>query len=70
MSPFEQQEERALVDAAADAERHSDATSMAAVVKSLTCAVPATALEIATVKAAEADSRAAIKALEDYQHSH
>jgi hypothetical protein len=54
MSPFEQQEERALVAAAARAERHSYATSMAAVVKSLTSAEPATALEIAEVKAAEA----------------
>ena len=43
---------------------------MAAVVKSLTSAEPATAQEIAVVKAAEADSRAAIKALEDYQQSH
>ena len=50
--------------AAARAERHSYATSMAAVVKSLTSAEPATALEIAEVKAAEAASRAAIKALE------
>jgi hypothetical protein len=70
MSPFEQQEERALVAAASRAERHSYATSMAAAVKSLTCAEPATAQEIAEVKAAEADSRAAIKALEDYQRSH
>ena len=70
MSPSEQQEERALVAAAARAERHSYATSMAAVIKSLTSAEPATALEIAAVKVAEADSRAAIKALEDYQHSH
>jgi hypothetical protein len=35
---------------------------MAAVVKSLTSAEPATAQEIAAVKAAEADSRPAIKA--------
>ena len=43
---------------------------MAAVVKSLTSAEPATAQELADVKAAEAESRAAIKALEDYQHRH
>jgi hypothetical protein len=70
MSPFEHQEERALVEAAACAERHSYAISMAAVVKSLTSAEPATAEEIAAVKAAEAGSRAAIKALEDYQRCH
>ena len=70
MSPLEQQEERALIASAALAERHNYATSMAAVVKSLTSAEPATAQEIAAVKAAEAASRAAIKALEDYQQSH
>ena len=70
MSPEEQQEEQALVDAAARAERRSYAVSMAAVVKSLTSAEPATADEIAEVKSAEADSRAAIKALEDFQHRH
>jgi len=70
MSPFEQQEERALVAAAARAERHNYATSMAAVVKSLTSAEPASAEEIAALKAAEAGSRAAIKALEDYQRCH
>jgi len=70
MSPFEQQEERALADAAECAERHSYAISMAAVVKSLTSAEPASAEEIAALKAAEAGSRAAIKALEDYQRCH
>jgi hypothetical protein len=70
MSLFEQQEERALAEAAVCAERRSYALSMAAVVKSLTSAEPATAQELADVKAAEAESRAAIKALEDYQHSH
>jgi len=70
MSPEEQQEEQVLVDAAACAERRSYAVSMAAVVKSLTSAEPATADEIAEVKSAEAESRAAIKALEDFQHRH
>ena len=70
MSPQEQEEEQVLVDAAATAERRSYAVSMAAVVKSLTSAEPATALEIAEVKSAEADSKAAIKALEDFQHHH
>jgi hypothetical protein len=69
-SKEQQQEERALVDAAACAERHSYAISMAAVIKSLTSAEPATAQEIAAVRMAEAGSRAAIKALEDYQRSH
>jgi hypothetical protein len=69
-SKEQQQEERALVDAAERAERHSYAISMAAVVKSLTSAEPATAQEIAAVKAAEAGSRAANKALEDYQRCH
>jgi hypothetical protein len=62
MSLFEQQE-RALANAAACAERRSYALSMAAVVKSLTSAEPATDLETAAVKAAEAESREAIKAL-------
>jgi hypothetical protein len=66
----QEQDERALVDAAACAERRSYAVSMAAVVKSLTSAQPATVEEIAEVTAAEADSRAAIKALEDYQRRH
>jgi hypothetical protein len=70
MSPFEQQEERALADAAERAERHNYAIGMAAVVKSLTSAEPASAEEIAALKAAEAGSRAAIKALEDYQRCH
>jgi hypothetical protein len=70
MSPEQQKEERALVDAAACAERRSYAVSMAAVVKSLTSAVPVTAEETAEVKAAEAESRAAIRALEDYQLRH
>ena len=67
MFPCERQEERALQDAAERAERHSYAIGMAAVVKSLTSTEPATAEEIAAVKAAEAGSRAAIKALEDYR---
>ena len=70
MSLLEPQRERALIEAAQSAERHSYAISMAAAVKSLTCAEPATALEIAAVKEAEAGSRAAIKALEEYQRSH
>lgn len=64
----DQQEERALADAAVCAERRSYALSMAAVVKSLTSPEPATALELADLQAAEADTRAAIKALEAYQH--
>lgn len=70
MSPEERQEEQVLVDAAASAERRSYAVSMAAVVKSLTSAEPATAREIAEVKLAETESRAAIKALEDFQQHH
>ena len=70
MSLLEQQEERALANAAVCAERRSYALSMAAVVKSLTSADPATELETAAVKAAETESRDAIKALEDYQRSH
>jgi hypothetical protein len=66
----QEQEERALVDAAACAERRSYAVSMAAVVKSLTSAQPATVEEIAEVAAAEASARAAIEALEDYQRRH
>jgi hypothetical protein len=66
----EEQEEKMLVDAAASAERRSYAVSMAAVVKSLTCAEPATAEDLAVVKLAEAESRAAVKALEDFQHRH
>lgn len=70
MSPKEKEEEKILVDAAARAERRNYAVSMAAVVKSLTSADPATASDIAEVKAAEAESKAAIKALEDFQHHH
>lgn len=70
MSSKQEQEERVLVDAAACAERRSYAISMAAAVKSLTSAAPATALEIADVKAAEVESQAAIKALADYQRRH
>lgn len=70
MAPKQEEEERALVDAAACAERRSYALSMAAVVKSLTSAEPATAAEIAEANAAEAASRTAIKALEDYQARH
>jgi hypothetical protein len=70
MSPKEQQEEQVLVDAAASAERRSYAVSMAAVVKSLTSAEPATAEELAELKSAETASRAAIKALEDFQNHH
>lgn len=66
----DQQEERALADAAVCAERRSYALSMAAVVKSLTSPEPATALELADLQAAETETRAAIKALEDYQHRH
>ena len=66
----DQQEERALADAAVCAERRSYALSMAAVVKSLTSPDPATALELADLQAAEAETQAAIKALEDYQHRH
>jgi hypothetical protein len=66
----QEEEERALADAAACAERRSYAISMAAAVKSLTSADPATALEIADMKAAEADSRAAIMALEAYRNRH
>jgi len=70
MSFEPQEEERALADAAACAERRSYALSMAAVVKSLTSADPATAKEVADVTAAEAESRAAIKALQDYHDRH
>jgi len=63
----QQQEERALANAAVCAERRSYAISMAAVVKSLTSAEPATAQELADVQAAEAEVREAIKALEDFQ---
>ncbi len=70
MSRKEQQEEQVLIDAAACAERRAYAVSMAAVVKSLTSAEPATAAEIAEVKSAEAESKAAIKALEDFQDHH
>lgn len=69
MSPKEQ-EEKMLFDAAARAERRNYAVSMAAVVKSLTSADPATAHDIAEVKSAEAESRAAIKALEEFQYRH
>jgi len=69
-SKDQQKEERVLADAAACAERHSYALSMAAVVKSLTSPEPATAQELADVQAAERDAQTAIKALEDYQHRH
>ncbi|CAN5274624.1 hypothetical protein BH10PSE6_BH10PSE6_19500 [soil metagenome] len=69
MSP-EQEEEHALVDAAACAERRRYAVSMAAVVKSLTSAEAATAGEIAEATSAEAAARTAIKALEDYRSRH
>ncbi len=68
MSPKEQEEEQVLVAAAASAERRSYAVSMAAAVKSLTSAEPATAHEIAEGTSANTESRAAIKALEDFQH--
>ncbi len=70
MSSEEQQEEQALVDAAACAERRSYAVSMAAAVKSLTSAAPATVDEIAEIQAAEAESQAALRTLEDFQHHH
>jgi hypothetical protein len=70
MSPRQKQEERALIDAVACSDRRSYAISMVAVVKSLTSAEPATAAEIAEVKAAEAESRAAIAALEDFRRRH
>lgn len=66
----QEQEERALVDAVASAERRSYAVSMAAVVKSLTSAQPATSDEIAVAATADAESRAAIKALEEYRRRH
>lgn len=66
----QEQDERALIDAAACAERRRYAVSMAAVVKSLTSAQPATADEIAVMTSAEAEARAAIEALEDYQRRH
>jgi len=70
MSRKQEEEERVLIDAAACSERRSYAISMAAAVKSLTSADPATAEEIAEVKAAEAESHAAIAVLEDFRHRH
>jgi len=70
MSPRQQEEERVLIDAAICSEQRSYAVSMAAVVRSLTSAEPATAEEIAEVKAAEAASHEAIAALEYFRRQH
>jgi hypothetical protein len=67
MTPQQEKEHTALVDAAADAERRNYAVGMAAAIKSLTSAQKPTPAEIAEQTGAEADWQKASKALADYE---
>jgi hypothetical protein len=67
MTPQQEKEHTALIDAAADAERRNYAVGMAAAIKSLTSALKPTPAEIAEQRTAEAEWRTASKALTDYE---
>ena len=67
MTPQQEKEHTALVDAEADAERRNYAVGMAAAIKSLTCAQKPTPAEIAEQTTAETEWRAASRALADYE---
>jgi hypothetical protein len=67
MTPQQQEEHTALVEAVADAERRNYAVGMAAAVKSLTSAEKATPVEIAEQRAVETEWQQASKALADYE---
>jgi hypothetical protein len=67
MTPQQEEEHTALVDAAADAERRNYAVGMAAAFKSLTSVQKPTPAEIAEQAAAETEWRKASMALADYE---
>jgi hypothetical protein len=67
MTPQQEKEHTALVDAAAEAERRNYAVGMAAAFKSLTSAQKPTPAEIAEQSAAETEWREASRALADYE---
>jgi hypothetical protein len=67
MTPQQEKEHAALVDAAADAERRNYAVGMAAAFKSLTSAQKPTPAEIAEQRAAQTEWQTAGTALADYE---
>jgi hypothetical protein len=67
MTPQQEKEHAALVEAAADAERRNYAVSMAAAFKSLTCAQKPTPAEIADQRAAQTEWQEASTALANYE---
>ena len=67
MTPQQEIERTALVDAAADAERRNYAVGMAAAIKSLTSAEKPTPAEIAEQRTVETEWRTATKALAEYE---
>jgi len=67
MTPQQEKEHAALVDAAADAERRNYAVGMAAAFKSLTSAQKPTPAELAEQKAAQTEWQQASTALADYE---
>jgi hypothetical protein len=67
MTPQQEKEHAALVDAAAQAERRNYAVGMAAVVRSLTSADKPTPAEIAEQRAAETELQEARRALANYE---
>ena len=67
MTPQQEKEHAALVDAAADAERRNYAVGMAAAFKSLTSAQKPTPAELAEQKAAQTEWQQACTALADYE---
>jgi hypothetical protein len=67
MTPQQEQEHAALVDAAADAERRNYAIGMAAAFKTLTSAQKPTPAEIAEQAAAETEWQRARTALANYE---
>jgi hypothetical protein len=67
MTPQQEKEHIALIDAAADAERHNYAIGMAAAIKSVTSAQKPTPAEIAEQRTAATEWRAASKALADHE---
>jgi hypothetical protein len=67
VTPRQEKEHAALVDAAAQAERRNYAVGMAAVVRNLTSADKPTPVEIAEQRAAETEWQEASKALANYE---
>jgi len=67
MTPQQEKEHAALVDAAAQAERRNYAVGMAAAVRSLTSADKPTPVEIAEQRAAESKWQEASRALANYE---